>query len=355
MSSREAHTRKILAVTLGDVRGIGPEVVAKALTSHRFGEGVIPIVIGVEGAFTEAIDLIAANRADWAVTRPSSFFHDLAEFDDLEISLPSHRHIELNIDGSRDPGRVGRQITSIPEQEAGRFAGRSVELAVKLAMKGIADAIVTAPLDKRALNRGGYRFHGHTEMLKDFTGAPSVAMMLIGGALRVTIATTHIPFHRITSELTPALLVEKIRLTGEGLIKLFHVPNPVIGLCALNPHAGEGGMVGDEEERLLLPAVRESETNGIKVKGPMPSDTIFNSCMAGMLDAVVALYHDQGMIPIKVHAFGRGVNLTLGLPFVRTSPDHGTALDLAWNGVADAGSMIEAFSLAEKLIGRNEH
>jgi 4-hydroxythreonine-4-phosphate dehydrogenase len=339
----------VLAVTLGDVRGVGPEVTAKAFSVHEFGQNTTPLVIGPRGAYGRALELVEGACSGWRTVHPASLSDDLSEFDTLEVAIPA-ASMEALKQGSIAAPEVGiGPSEAVSEKSAGWHAGRAIELAVRLAMKGLAKAVVTAPLDKRALNLGGYPHPGHTEMLKELAGARAVAMMLIGGALRVTIATTHIPFHRVLSELSAELLLEKIRLTNEALTRLFSIRKPVIGLCALNPHAGEGGMVGDDEARVLEPTITLAAEEGMVVRGPMPSDTIFNACMAGELDAVVALYHDQGMIPIKVHAFGKGVNLTLGLPFVRTSPDHGTARDIAWQGKADAGSMIEALTLAEKL------
>jgi 4-hydroxythreonine-4-phosphate dehydrogenase len=339
----------VLAVTLGDVRGIGPEVAAKACASRDERSDTVPLLIGMPGAFLHALELIGASASGWKSAKPSSLSPELTGFDELEVSLPSSGADALGISGTRNLASAGGRPADTPEAEAGRLAGKSIELAVSLAMKRMVSAIVTAPLDKKALNLGGYRYPGHTEMLKALSGAPSVGMMLVGGSLRVTLATIHVPFTRILEVLTPSLLLEQIALTRDALRNHFAIANPVIGLCALNPHAGEGGTIGDEEGKLLLPVVREAASLAIDVRGPLSADTIFLSCMAGDLDAVVALYHDQGMIAIKVHAFTQGVNLTIGLPFVRTSPAHGTAPDRAWKGTADASSMREAISLAEKL------
>ncbi len=338
-----------VCVTLGDLRGIGPEVAARALASVGAGRRLAPLVIGRAPVFARALELTGLPREAWVRVSPSALSGKLERFDELDVILPA---VEAgNLGGARPlPGPDPALGPDTPGELAGRLAGLSIELAVVLAMAGTAKGIVTAPIDKHALNRGGYRFPGHTEMLRDLSGSRSVAMMLVAGRLRVTIATTHIPFRRIVDELTPGLLQEKMRLTARGLEKLFGIPDPRIGLCALNPHAGESGMIGDEEERLLAPAVSGACEEGIRAAGPLSADTIFHSCVAGDLDAVVALYHDQGMIPVKVHGFGQGVNLTLGLPFVRTSPDHGTAADRAWRGVASAGSMEAALELAIRLI-----
>jgi 4-hydroxythreonine-4-phosphate dehydrogenase len=352
METRCCVKRKITAVTLGDVRGIGPEVTAKALAPNARERVTTPLLIGPGGAFLRALELVRAPSAGWRSTTPSSLSPDFSGFDDLEIVFPAQRSGDLGISGESGLTGAGKSPHALDEAEAGRLAGKSIELAVTLAMRQMAGAVVTAPIDKKALNLGGYRYPGHTEMLKELSSAPSVAMMLVGGSLRVTLATIHIPFTRILEELTPSLLLEKIALTREALTNLFAIEKPVIGLCALNPHAGEGGTIGDEEGKLLLPVVREAASLGIDVRGPLSSDTIFLACMGGDLDAVVALYHDQGMIAIKVHAFKKGVNLTIGLPFVRTSPAHGTAPDRAWKGIADESSMKEAIALAERLASR---
>jgi len=237
----------------------------------------------------------------------------------------------------------------------GRLAGRAIERAVALVLEGRASGIVTAPLDKAALFAGGYRYPGHTEMLSALTGR-SVAMMLAATRpahegetpLRVVLATTHIPLRDVPAALTRETIVEVARVTRAGLREWFGIAQPRIALCALNPHAGDGGRFGDEDENTLAPAAREAD-----LAGPFPADTVFVRAMRGAFDAVIAPYHDVGMTAIKVASFGHAVNVTLGLPFPRTSPDHGTALDIAGKGIADPSSMIEAILLCAQIPERS--
>ena len=227
---------------------------------------------------------------------------------------------------------------------AGRLSGQAIERAVALARAGDVAGIVTAPIDKAALLAGGFDFPGHTEMLASLTES-DVAMMLAatrattpGGApLRVVLVTTHLPLRDVPRALTAAAIVRSARVAREGLRRWFAIAEPRLALCALNPHAGDGGRFGSEDADLLAPAAREAG-----IAGPFPADTVFVRAMRGEFDAVLAPYHDVGMTAIKVAAFGAAVNVTLGLPFPRTSPDHGTALDIAGRGIADPGSMIEA-------------
>ncbi len=230
---------------------------------------------------------------------------------------------------------------------AGRLTGRAVEEAVRLWKAGAVDAIVTGPGDKRALNAAGYRFPGHTELLRDLTGAKQVAMMLASDRLRVVLVTTHLALRDALSIVTPERIVEIGRITLRYLNEWFGVERPRLALCALNPHAGEGGLFGHEEERALKPAAEE-----LGIAGPLPADTVFVRAMRGDFDAVLAPYHDVGMTAIKVASFGHAVNVTLGLPVPRTSPDHGTALDIAGKGVADASSMREAIKVAGEIVRR---
>jgi 4-hydroxythreonine-4-phosphate dehydrogenase len=229
---------------------------------------------------------------------------------------------------------------------AGRLAGRAIERAVAMAMSGAVQGIVTAPIDKAALHAGGYDFPGHTEMLSHLTGV-QVAMMLASERLRVVLATTHIPLRDVPGAVTRQAIVDAARIARDGLVRSFGLENPRIALCALNPHAGDGGRFGTEDDLVLAPAAREAG-----IAGPFPADTVFVRAMRGEFDAVIAPYHDVGMTAIKVASFGSAVNVTLGLPFPRTSPDHGTALDIAGKGIADAGSMLAAIRVGLDMLRR---
>jgi len=241
-------------------------------------------------------------------------------------------------DRSEDRARVVR---------AGRLAGHAVETAVKLALQGEVDAIVTAPAHKHALHLAGFPYPGHTEWLAHLAGDVDVAMMLASESLRVVLVTTHVPFRDVPALLTAERVIRTGRVTQRALEEWWGLPQPRIALCAVNPHAGESGLFGDEEARVLRPAAE-----ALGAAGPLPADTVFVRAMRGEFDAVLAPYHDVGMTAIKVAAFGQAVNVTLGLPFPRTSPDHGTALDIAGTGKADASSMRAALELAVKLAGR---
>ena len=291
--------RPRLAVTLGDPRGIGPEIVAKLLRDPRAAEAEL-VIVGPAGT-----------------------------------DVPVHES-------------VGEWTAGGGDAAAGRLAGAAIERAVALALRGEVAGIVTAPLEKSALHRGGYDFPGHTEMLAALTGSRT-AMMLTSETLRVVLATTHIPLRDVPRALTRAVLLEVIETTRRGLAGWFDVPDPRIALCALNPHGGDSGRFGTEDDEILRPAARDAG-----VLGPFPADTVFVRAMRGEFDAVVAPYHDVGMTAIKVAAFGRAVNVTLGLPFPRTSPDHGTALDIAHKGVADPSSMIAATLLCARLAARRQ-
>jgi len=231
---------------------------------------------------------------------------------------------------------------------AGQIAGRSVEEAVRLAIAGEIDAIVTGPVHKHALHLAGYRYPGLTEFLSHLTGGTEVAMMLATGTLRVVLVTTHLPLRDVPREVTTERTVRIGRITEAGLRRWWGIARPRLALCALNPHAGESGLFGDEDERVLRPAAE-----ALGAAGPFPADTVFVRALRGEFDAVLAPYHDVGMTAIKVAGFGKGVNVTLGLPFPRVSPDHGTAFDIAGKGIADAGSMRAALELAVELAGRS--
>jgi 4-hydroxythreonine-4-phosphate dehydrogenase len=287
------------------VRGIGPEIIEKAAASRDVREAADLVFVGPSGAGIDVDERTGAWSAGSAA-------------------------------------------------EAGRFAGRAIERAVALALSGDVDGIVTAPLDKAALLAGGYRYPGHTEMLATLTGR-RVAMMLAvtkpaptsTNPLRVVLATTHLALRDVVAAVTERAIVDAATVTRAGLRDWFGIAEPRIALCALNPHAGDGGRFGREDDELLRPA---AEAAGIA--GPFPADTVFVRAMRGAFDAVIAPYHDVGMTAIKVASFGGAVNVTLGLPFPRTSPDHGTALDIAGQGIADPSSMIESILLCAQIAAR---
>ncbi len=257
-------------------------------------------------------------------------------------------HVVIGPEGTETPVglAVGTWTRSAHRAEAGRLAGQAIERAVALAVTGEVDGIVTGPIDKAALLEGGYDYPGHTEMLAALTGA-EVAMMLASNRLRVVLATTHVALRDVPALVTVPCLVRTAALTREYLERWFDIPRPRIALCALNPHAGDAGRFGREDDEILAPAARAA-----RIAGPFPADTVFVRALRGEFDAVIAPYHDVGMTAIKVASFGQAVNVTLGLPFPRTSPDHGTALDIAGQGIADAASMVEAVLLCAAIASR---
>lgn len=292
--------RPRIAITVGDPRGIGPEIVAKVLATPPEG-------------------------ADYLAIGPSWTLDGLSA-ETLAVG-----------DETPEPRALG-------VEEAGHLVGRSIETAVSLALGGEVDAIVTAPAEKRALHLAGYPYPGHTEWIAALAGGVEVAMMLAVERLRVVLITTHLPLAAVPRVLTIEKVLGVGRLTAAALKNWWGIGKPRLALCALNPHAGEGGLFGDEDELVLAPAAQR-----LGAAGPLPADTVFVRALRGEFDAVLAPYHDVGMTAVKVAGFGRGVNVTLGLPFVRTAPDHGTAFDIAGRGIADPSSMREAVMLAAKL------
>jgi 4-hydroxythreonine-4-phosphate dehydrogenase len=297
-----------IAVTLGDPRGIGPEVAARALDAPLDAEIT---VVGAE-------EQVRAVKADHRIAI-GSWGLGLGE----------------GIPAAPGPSRA---------MQAGRIAGHSIERAAAMALAGAVDAIVTAPIEKHALHQAGFRWPGHTEWLADLAGGVDVAMMLASDRLRVVLVTTHVALRDVPALVTQDRIVRTGRVTLAALRDWFGIAAPRLALCALNPHAGEGGLFGDEDDRVLRPAAA-----ALGARGPLPADTVFVRAIRGEFDAVLAPYHDVGMTAIKVASFGKAVNVTLGLPFPRTSPDHGTAFDIAGTGKADPSSMRAAIEMAVEL------
>jgi 4-hydroxythreonine-4-phosphate dehydrogenase len=247
---------------------------------------------------------------------------------------------------------LGRFSPGVAAAETGAASVAFIKKGVQLAQIGCIDAIVTAPINKEAINLGGCRYPGHTELLADLTQTKESGMMIVGGPLRVMFVTTHVAIKDLSKLLTQAKIEKGIRLAQLALTRLFGITRPRIGVAALNPHAGEHGLFGDEEAHVIQPAARIARTQGILASDPLPADTLFGKAAAGQFDAIVALYHDQGLIPLKLVAFGTCVNLTVGLPIIRTSVDHGTAFDIVGKGIADPGSLLEAVKLAAYFVKR---
>jgi 4-hydroxythreonine-4-phosphate dehydrogenase len=322
----------IIAITMGDAAGIGPEVVLKALADEEIRALCRPLVIGDLRVLEAAKRAARADPALRAVGEAAK-----SRFTPSEVDLLDLRNC--------DP-------TDVPwghiSPLAGGAAVQAVERAAKLALSGNVDAIVTAPLNKAAMRAAGCESIGHTEILADLCHAPRVTTMLVTGSLRVVHATRHVSLATVASLITRERVLETITLTDEGMQR-WGMKQPRIGVAALNPHGGESGLLGREEIEEIGPAVRQAQAQGIEARGPVPADSIFFQAIRGEFDAVVAMYHDQGHIPIKTHGFEASVTITLGLPIVRTSVDHGTAFDIAGRGVADPTSMKEAIKLAVQI------
>jgi 4-hydroxythreonine-4-phosphate dehydrogenase len=282
-----------IALTVGDPAGIGPEIAEKAAADPTVREVCEPIVF--------------APPADQTIR----------------------------------PGQVSAA--------AGRAAYDTLVRAVDAARRGEVDAIATAPINKLAFAQAGLHWKGHTDLLAHLCGTDHVAMMFHSSQLKVVLATVHVPLADVPTLLTPELIDRTIALTNDAMSR-FDIANPKLALAGLNPHAGEGGVIGEEDDRVLAPAVARARARGIEINGPIPGDTVFVRASRGEFDCVIACYHDQGLIPVKLLAFGTAVNVTIGLPIIRTSVDHGTAFDIAGKGVADAGSMIAAVRLAAQMV-----
>ncbi len=327
--------RPIIAITMGDPAGVGPEVVVKALAHEEVNTTCRALVIGDVRRLTRAAELcglsptiVAINSAD-ELTDDANVIH-VIDPEVVPVDLP-YGHVSA---------------------AAGEAAFRYIEIAAGLALAGKVQAICTAPLNKEALHAAGHRFPGHTELLAHLTETVEVSMMLEAPGLRVVHVTTHIGIIDAIAKIEPQLVARTIRRT-DTMLRRAGLTNPRFAVCGINPHAGENGLFGHgEEDAKIVPAVAQVRSEGIDAVGPLPADTLFFRARRGEFDCVVAMYHDQGHGPVKVLGLEAGVNITIGLPVVRTSVDHGTAFDIAGTGVADERSMIEALKQAVALSRR---
>jgi 4-hydroxythreonine-4-phosphate dehydrogenase len=345
----DSKKRPLLGLTMGDVAGIGPEVIARGWLDPRLHALARPLVIGDPVVMARALELVAPGEAIrvQVVSAPE-------EAEPSRLIIPC-----LPVEGEH--GDLSRVEPGTVDPRAGRAAFDFLTTAIDLALAGRIDGITTLPLNKQALHQGGIDHPGHTEILAERCGVPNHAMMLYletdpadsdgqGSGLGVVHVTLHVALRRVFELLSKESILSKIRLADEAMRPLTGGLSPRIAVTALNPHAGEDGLFGDEEETLIRPAVIAAQREGLDATGPFPNDTLFYHALAGAYDAVVAMYHDQGHIALKTIGFQRAVNVTLGLPIVRTSVAHGTAFDIAWKGQADASSLIAAVRVAARII-----
>ena len=330
--ARKIRMKPIVGITMGDAAGIGPEVIAKALAHREVYDVCSPLVVGDASVMKNALKIVKKNLNVQSVDDPSKGKYQHGTIDVLDLH---------NIDASKlQVGKV--------QQMAGKAALEYIETAVKLAQQNKINALCTASINKEAIKLAGAKVPGHTEILANLTNTKEVTMLLISGKIRVFHVTIHVPLSKVPSLITKESVLETIKLAYDSLRGL-GIPDPKIAVAGLNPHASDGGLFGPEGKEKIAPAVEAANKEGMKALGPIPPDTVFVRANKGEFDAVVAMYHDQGHIPIKLLAFESGVNVTIGLPIIRTSVDHGTAFDIAGKGIADEMSMVEAIKLAAKM------
>ena len=321
---------KTIAISMGDPGGVGPEIIVKALFCAEIREYCNPLIIGNADVLNEAVRLTGLPLKIRSIsgisdTRPETGIIEV-------IDIRSRSSFKKNI----------------PSKRAGRAFVTYIKKSVELALKGEVDAIVTAPISKESLQMAGYPWPGHTELLAELTNTDRFAMMFVSEKLKVVLCTIHIPLKDVPKRVNSKRVFETILLAETGA-KMLGMDTPRIAVAGLNPHAGESGIMGKEEMKSIVPAVRKAQSAGISVSGPYPPDVIFHKAYNGAFDIIVCMYHDQGLIPFKMLAFDTGVNVTVGLPIIRTSPDHGTAFDIAWKNMANPTSMLEAIRLASNI------
>ena len=336
-------SKPLIAITMGDAAGIGPEIIVKALERKQLQRQALPVVIGDAQTMEQAL----------AIANSRMKIHAITDLDQIQEASETIQVLDLkNIDLKK---LKHGQVDPMP----GKAAVEYIQKAVELAQEGRVKAIVTAPIHKEAINKAGFHYSGHTELLAHLTGTKNYAMLLTHGAFRVSHVTTHTSLQKACERIKKDRVLTVIRLTYEFL-KQLGIENPRIGIAGLNPHSGEGGLFGDEEKKEIIPAIEEAKGKGWNVEGPVPPDTVFTKMKGKQYDAVVAMYHDQGHIAVKLVGFSMkpggkewdkmsGVNVTVGLPIIRTSVDHGVAFGKAGEGRANPQSMVDAIKLAIQL------
>jgi 4-hydroxythreonine-4-phosphate dehydrogenase len=322
-----------IGITMGDPTGIGPEIIVKALSMKEPFQSCRPVVFGDREVLSRAIqrqNLSASLEVIETIPEGGYFPEKIFLFSSSQLEIASLRFGQ-------------------PDRACGEAMVNYIEEAVKWVRIEKLDALTTCPINKQAMNAAGYSFPGHTELLAHLTQVPSVAMMFLGSRWRIVLVTTHLPLKDVSKWITANRILSTLRLADEGMRKYFVISHPKIAVLGLNPHCGEGGLLGEEEKREILPAIAEAKSLGMDVEGPFPADSFFDLSGRYAFDVVVSMYHDQGLIPIKMLDFKEAVNFTLGLPFVRTSVDHGTAYDIAGKGLADPTNLVRAILTAANL------
>jgi 4-hydroxythreonine-4-phosphate dehydrogenase len=326
-------TLPVVGITMGDPTGIGPEIIVKALSMEEPFRACRPIVFGDRKVLSKTIEMIGLPATVEVLEKvPEDGF------------IP--RRIFLAFSSQLE---VASLHFGKPDRRCGEAMVRYVEEAVKWVRSGKLDGITTCPINKQAINVSGYPFSGHTELLSHLVQTPSVAMMFLGSKWKIVLVTTHLPIKEVPKRITRTRILSTVRLTDEGLRKFFAITHPKIAVLGLNPHCGEEGLLGEEEKMEIIPAITQARSEGVEVEGPFPADSFFDLSGHYAFDAVISMYHDQGLIPVKMLDFKEAVNFTLGLPFIRTSVGHGTAYDIAGRGVADPTNLVKAILTASNL------
>ncbi len=322
----------VIAITIGDFNGIGPEVALKAAASRTIRSNCTPLLVGPFKAFEYYANKFSLRRK-------------ILKVNSLEDAIGRSEITILDIcPDFKDKIKPGKLT-----KESGTWAGRSIEKGVELCTQHQSDAIVTAPVSKEALRLAGYSYPGQTEMVTVLSKSKGSIMVMASGFARIALATIHAPISEVSCLLTKEAICERLNIFNRSIILDFGVKSPKIAVLGLNPHAGENGLIGKEENETIKPAIEKSRSMGINAIGPFPADAFFGTYREGLYDGILAMYHDQGLIPLKMKSFSTGVNFTAGINIIRTSPDHGTAFDIAGKGIANPSSTIEAIKLALEI------
>ncbi len=323
-----------IGITMGDPTGIGPEIIVKALSEEELFKNCRPLVFGDPGALSNVIEIeklhgeieIVTNLPEKGFQPHKIFLFPVTQLSGLTLKLER------------------------PDKVCGEAMVKYILEAVRWINDGKLDAITTCPINKQAINEAGYPFSGHTELLAHLAQVSSVAMMFIGTRWKIALLSTHLPLRDVSKWVKKDRVLSMIRMVDEGMKRYFAIGQPKIAILGLNPHCGEDGLLGDEEKREIIPAIKEARVQGIDINGPFPADSFFDISKPSSFDIVIAMYHDQGLIPIKMLDFKEAVNFTLGLPFIRTSVAHGTGYDISRKGMADHRNLLNALIVASNLV-----